>query len=119
MLANWSRFKVLVPAATPAAAVSSTTAWAWEYTSFDQCVVFKESGGQSTASNGVDESYYQWLPTTWQGAQRDVGVSFTPDPFQATLAQQTYVFNLWEPGRYPGGISHRGAWPVTVPECGG
>lgn len=61
----------------------------------------------------MDFSYYQWLPSTWQGAQRDVGVSFTSDPFAATLAQQTYVFNLWEPVN-----GHRSQWS-TVPGCGG
>lgn len=75
-------------------------------------MVAHESSGQRWASNGSDESYYQWLPSTWQYAERYAGVWFSADPFRASLRQQTFVFNVYEP-------AHRLAWPVTVPECGG
>lgn len=91
--------------------------------------MFKESGRQQGAWNGNDASYYQWEydagGNTWTTAEKAVGVMFTVSPFDATLAQQTYVFNQWESGRYTDhttgqqGVSHRLAWPVTVPECGG
>jgi hypothetical protein len=74
--------------------------------------VQRESSGNQDASNGVDDSYYQWLPSTWQHAQRVAGVWFTPNPFEATLVQQTIVFNAFEP-------TDPGAWPETVPACGG
>ncbi len=99
---------------TQPAHTSSSTAWAWTYTAFDACVVMHESTNNRYADNGADESYYQWLPSTWQQAQRDEGVSFSSSPFDATLAEQTFVFNLWEP---VGG--HRSQWPSTVPLCGG
>jgi hypothetical protein len=90
-------------------ATTSSTAWAWTYTAFDDCVVLHESTRERYATNGTDDSYYQWAPLTWQTAQHDVGVAFSTSPFDATLEQQTYVFNLWEP-------THSSQWS-TVPEC--
>lgn len=104
--------------ARAASATSSSTAWAWTYTTFDNCVATHESTLQQDAWNGNDASYYQWefdaQGNTWVTAERDVGVMFTTSPFLASLEQQTYVFNLWEPVD-----GHRTQWPVTVPECGG
>lgn len=79
--------------------------------SFESCVVEHESTFQKDASNGVDFSYYQWEPSTYRSATRMVPERYVY-PTSATLKEQTLAFRAYEP-------SHRLAWPVTVPECGG
>jgi hypothetical protein len=79
---------------------------------FERCVANGESAFDRFAHNGVDQSYYQWLPATWRAAQHLAGVWYSSSPFLATLEQQTRVFRSYEP-------RHRLAWPRTVPLCGG
>lgn len=80
-------------------------------TTFDKCVVFKESSNNRYASNGTDVSYYQWLPSTYITAARMAGEE-EKYPTEATLEEQTRAFNIYY--RYD-----PDAWPVTAPECGG
>lgn len=78
---------------------------------FESCVVEHESGFDKDASNGVDLSYYQWEPATYASATAMAGITYRY-PTDASLREQTLAFRAYEP-------SHPGAWPVTVPECGG
>ena len=74
-------------------------------------MVNAESSGEQDASNGTDVSYYQWLPSTYDTAARMAG---EPEryPTDASLEEQTRAFRAYEP-------TDPGAWPLTVPECGG
>lgn len=91
-------------------------------TPFDRCVAFHESGlpigedqdaaAQEINNGGGDVSYFQWLPTTFQGAERGAGLWFSADPTQVGFPEQVIVFHYWE-------SKDPGAWPQTVPECGG
>jgi hypothetical protein len=74
---------------------------------FVRCVTMLES---SMDWHIVDPPYSggdQWTESTWLAAG---GGRFAPIAAQATPAQQTWVFERYEP-------SHPGAWPVTVPAC--
>jgi hypothetical protein len=87
----------------PAEATSSDT----DTSSFVRCVTMLES---SMDWHIVDPPYSggdQWTESTWRAAG---GGRFAPIAAQATPAQQTWVFERYEP-------SHPGAWPVTVPAC--
>jgi len=55
--------------------------------------------------------YFQFLPSTWQTAERMAGVWYGPMPTEASFAEQALVFNVYE-------AVDPGAWPVTVPACG-
>lgn len=70
-----------------------------------------ESSFEQDASNGVDYSYYQWEPSTYATATAEVPERYV-FPTQASLKEQTLAFRAYEP-------AHPGAWPQTVPECGG
>ena len=83
------------------------------YTSFDQCVGFRESGNTWTEDTG--NGYYgafQWVPSTWASVLAMMHVTGPPDPAAASPALQVRAFNYWAP-RDPG------AWPNTIPPCGG
>lgn len=82
-------------------------------TSFDWCVSGRESNHdfQAATGNGYYGGY-QFDVRTWVYAQRLMGVWYAARADWATTAQQTTVFNYYEP-RNPG------AWPWTVPACGG
>jgi hypothetical protein len=98
----------------PAPAVSASTGM----TSFDWCVSGLESGHGENLSNGYDFGWYQFAPTTYAyvlDQMQDNGISTTDwdrSPLTAPVWQQTAAFNFYEP-RDPG------AWPNTVPACGG
>lgn len=88
------------------AVVSNRTALSW-------CV----SGLESTHDFSIDTGNgfsggYQFTDSTWQSAERAMGVYYSGRACEATEEQQTAVFDSYEPG-------HRLAWPNTVPECGG
>jgi len=77
------------------------------------CVSGRESNHNFRANTG--NGYYggyQFDVRTWLYAQRLMGVFFAWRADYASEAQQTAVFNYYEP-RNPG------AWPYTVPACGG
>jgi hypothetical protein len=79
-------------------------------TGFDQCVAFRESSGNPDAVAGPYWGLYQFDEATWAEATSAMGVDW---PWgAASPAEQTAVFNYWV-ARDPG------AWPNTVPPCGG
>lgn len=97
---------------TPASSTpSSTTAPASSSSSsFDQCVAFRESSGNANATSGAYYGLYQFDAATWAQATAAMGVNW---PWiGATPAEQTAAFEFWS-SRDPG------AWPNTVPMCGG
>ena len=83
------------------------------YTPFDACVAQHESGGDWTIATGNGYfGAFQWLPSTWVSVLAMMGVSGPSDPAAASPVLQVAAFNYWS-ARDPG------AWPVTIPACGG
>lgn len=83
------------------------------YSSFDECVARRESGGDWTINTGNGYAgAYQWLPATWQYVLGQMGVAGPADPAAATPALQVAAFNYYV-------AINPGAWPVTVGLCGG
>ncbi len=83
------------------------------YTAFDRCVAFRESGNTWTEDTGNGfYGAFQWLPSTWSSVLALMGVAGPADPAAAAPAVQVAAFNYWAP-RDPG------AWPNTIPACGG
>lgn len=85
---------------------------------FALCVANREAGSPGSTSAGTvswtieDAPYeggFQWLNSTWlsQGGGR-----YAPRAIEATPSEQIAIFEAAEP-------SNPGAWPVTVPACGG
>lgn len=84
-------------------------------TKFDLCVANNESGEPGSLSyssinwheEGGYEGAYQFLNSTWLAAG---GGKYASGALEATPAQQTAIFNSYEP-------NDPGAWPQTVPPC--
>lgn len=95
---------------------------------FERCVANREAGspGATTLSTidwtiDTGNGYYgafQWLPSTWTSvlhmmAARGIDTDGWPSmPNEASESQQVAAFDFYEP-------IDPGAWPVTVPACGG
>jgi hypothetical protein len=87
--------------------VPGMTALAW-------CVSGRESGHDFTAATGNGfYGAYQFLPSTWQAVLVAMhAVGWPADPAEASPAEQTAAFDYYvqvDPG----------AWPESVPACGG
>ena len=72
-------------------------------------MAFRESTQRWSITDGDYEGGYQFIQSTWLAAG---GGRYAPNANEATERQQTAIFNFWE-ARDPG------AWPVSVPACGG
>jgi len=100
--------------ARPAPASAPTADVAVAPSSFAQCVAFRESGGNWAENTG--NGYYgafQFDLATWAMVLGRMGVSGWPaNPAEATPAEQIEAFDYWS-SRDPG------AWPNTIPACGG
>ena len=87
-------------------------------TGFDWCVAFRESGDGTNLSNGVDLGWFQFLPSTYAYVLDQLQAHGTDtegwdrDPLTAPVVEQVAAFNYYEP-------IDPGAWPLTVPACGG
>jgi Transglycosylase-like domain len=81
-------------------------------TPFDRCVAEHESSMRNDDTGNGYYGYYQWLPATFNEAARMAGVLTRAVPTEASFAEQTSAFNAYEP-------QEPGAWPVSVPACGG
>lgn len=85
---------------------------------FDRCVFNRESGEPGSTSLAtirwhiVDPPYKgaaQWVASTYRIASQGISRASAAD---SSPEQQTLAFDRYEP-------SHRSAWPVSVPACGG
>lgn len=81
-------------------------------TAFDQCVEQQESSGQNDDTGNGYYGYEQWLPSTYNTAARMAGLPERDLPTEASRAEQREAFNVYE-------RVDPGAWPNSVPACGG
>lgn len=80
-------------------------------TALASCVLQRESSGD-WHNDGEFDGGYQFTEETWQSVEHMMGVWWSATADQATPSQQTAAFLYYEP-------KDPGAWPNTVPMCGG